>query len=94
MYSNTVTLIGFLGGDPDRRQTKNNNTFTVLSLATKTSWKNKKLASGNREPSGIARLPTASWPTSRRRSRKARMCKPRVSFVAASTRSRSKARRK
>jgi single-strand DNA-binding protein len=42
MYSNTVTLIGFLGGDPDRRQTKNNNSFTVLSLATKTSWKNKQ----------------------------------------------------
>ena len=42
MYSNTVTLIGFLGGDPDRRQTKNNNTFTVLSLATKASWKNKQ----------------------------------------------------
>jgi single-strand DNA-binding protein len=42
MYLNTVTLIGFLGGDPDRRQTKNNNTFTVLSLATKASWKNKQ----------------------------------------------------
>jgi len=42
MYSNTVTLIGFLGGDPDRRQTKNNNTFTVLSMATKASWKNKQ----------------------------------------------------
>lgn len=42
MYLNTVTLIGFLGGDPDRRQTKNNNTFTILSLATKTSWKNKQ----------------------------------------------------
>lgn len=42
MYSNTVTLIGFLGGDPDRRETKNNNAFTVLSLATKTSWKNKQ----------------------------------------------------
>ena len=42
MYLNTVTLIGFLGGDPDRRQTKNNNSFTVLSLATKASWKNKQ----------------------------------------------------
>jgi len=42
MYLNNVTLIGFLGGDPDRRQTKNNNTFTILSLATKTSWKNKQ----------------------------------------------------
>lgn len=42
MYSNTVTLIGFLGADPDRRQTKNNNSLTVLSLATKTFWKNKQ----------------------------------------------------
>ena len=42
MYLNTVTLIGFLGGDPDRRQTKNNTAFTVLSLATKRSWKNKE----------------------------------------------------
>ncbi len=42
MYLNTVTLIGFLGGDADRRQMKNNNTFTVLSLATKRSWKNKE----------------------------------------------------
>jgi single-strand DNA-binding protein len=41
MYLNTVTLIGFIGGEPGR-QTKNNNTFTVLSLATKTSWKNKQ----------------------------------------------------
>lgn len=42
MYLNTVTLIGFIGGEPDRRQAKNNSTFTVLSLATKTSWKNKQ----------------------------------------------------
>jgi single-strand DNA-binding protein len=42
MYLNTVTLIGFLGGDPDRRQTKNDTAFTVLSLATKRSWKNKE----------------------------------------------------
>jgi single-strand DNA-binding protein len=42
MYLNTVTLIGFLGGDADRRQGKNNSTFTVLSIATKASWKNKQ----------------------------------------------------
>jgi single-strand DNA-binding protein len=39
---NTVTLIGFLGGDPDRRQTQNYHSFVVLSLATKASWKNKQ----------------------------------------------------
>lgn len=42
MYVNTATLMGFIGADPDRRQTKDNNNFTVLSLATKTSWKNKE----------------------------------------------------
>ncbi|MBV8892332.1 MAG: single-stranded DNA-binding protein [Acidobacteria bacterium] len=42
MYLNTVTLIGFLGSDADRRQSKNNSTFTVLSIATKASWKNKQ----------------------------------------------------
>ena len=39
---NTVTLMGFVGADPNRRQTKDNNSFTVLSLATKASWKNKE----------------------------------------------------
>lgn len=42
MYLNTVTLMGFVGADPNRRQTKDNNSFTVLSLATKASWKNKE----------------------------------------------------
>lgn len=43
IYLNTVTLIGFIGSEPDSRQTKDNKTFTVLSLATKTSWKNKQI---------------------------------------------------
>jgi single-strand DNA-binding protein len=42
MYQNRSTLTGFLGKDAECRSTKTNNIpYTVLSLATKTSWKNK-----------------------------------------------------
>lgn len=41
MYQNRITLIGFLGGDAEVR-TVNNATFTALSLATKSSYKDKK----------------------------------------------------
>ncbi|MGB6690530.1 MAG: single-stranded DNA-binding protein [Terracidiphilus sp.] len=41
MYQNRVTLIGFLGQDAVTR-TANNASFTVLSLATKSSYKDKK----------------------------------------------------
>lgn len=41
MYLNRVTLIGFLGSDAEVR-TVNNSTFTLLSLATKSSYKDKK----------------------------------------------------
>lgn len=41
MYANRVSLIGFLGKDAEVRTTKNQNSFTVLSLATKRSWKDK-----------------------------------------------------
>jgi single-strand DNA-binding protein len=38
MYSNKVTLIGFLGNDAEVR-TNNNRSLTTLSLATKSSYK-------------------------------------------------------
>jgi single-strand DNA-binding protein len=38
MYQNKVTLIGFLGGNPEVR-TNDNRSFTTLSLATKSSYK-------------------------------------------------------
>ncbi len=40
MYFNKVALIGFLGSDAEARTTKNGASYTVLSLATKRSWKN------------------------------------------------------
>jgi single-strand DNA-binding protein len=41
MYLNRITLIGFLGNDATNLTT-NNSSFTVLSLATKSSYKDKK----------------------------------------------------
>jgi single-strand DNA-binding protein len=40
MYQNKVNLIGFLGSDAEVR-TANNRSFTTLSLATKSSYKDK-----------------------------------------------------
>lgn len=42
MYKNKSTLMGFLGGDAVTRIGKNDKPFTTLSLATKTSRKNKE----------------------------------------------------
>ncbi len=40
-YLNAVTLVGFVGADPERQQAKENGAkFTVLSVATQRSWKN------------------------------------------------------
>ena len=41
MYQNKVTLIGFLGSDAEVL-TANNHSFTTLSVATKSSYKDKK----------------------------------------------------
>ena len=42
MYSNRVTLTGFLGQNAEVKSTRNHNSFTVLSLATKRSWKDRE----------------------------------------------------
>ena len=47
MYQNRATLIGFLGKDAEVKTTRNNASFTVLSLATKRSWKDRE--SGERK---------------------------------------------
>jgi single-strand DNA-binding protein len=40
-YLNSVTLVGFVGSDPEQRQAKGNGSkFAVLSVATQRSWKN------------------------------------------------------
>ncbi len=40
MYKNSVDLIGFVGGEPESRNTQNGTAMTTFSLATKASWKN------------------------------------------------------
>ncbi len=47
MYQNRATLIGFLGKDAEVKSTRSNTSFTVLSLATKRSWKDRE--SGDRK---------------------------------------------
>lgn len=42
MYLNHVTLTGFLGADAETRASKSNVDFAVISLATKTSWKDRE----------------------------------------------------
>ncbi|HWB84386.1 MAG TPA: single-stranded DNA-binding protein [Bryobacteraceae bacterium] len=38
---NRITLIGYLGKDAEQRTTRNNVTFTVLSLATSKFWNDR-----------------------------------------------------
>jgi single-strand DNA-binding protein len=42
MYLNRITLIGFIGKDAEPRVTRNQVGFTVLSIATKSSWKDRE----------------------------------------------------
>jgi single stranded DNA-binding protein len=42
-YMNSVTIIGFVGAHPEQRQAKaNGSKFTVLSVATQRSYKNRE----------------------------------------------------
>jgi single-strand DNA-binding protein len=42
MFLNRATLIGYLGGDAEIRTGKNDQKFTTLSIATKTSYKDEE----------------------------------------------------
>ena len=39
MYENKVQLIGYLGKNPEHKNTKSDRKFAVLSLATQRAWK-------------------------------------------------------
>lgn len=41
MFDNSVRLIGFVGKDAEVKTTKTQREFTILSLATTASWKDK-----------------------------------------------------
>jgi hypothetical protein len=53
MYQNRATLIGFLGKDAEVKSTRNNASFTVLSLATKRSWKGRESGDRNTGPNAV-----------------------------------------
>jgi single stranded DNA-binding protein len=41
MYLNSVTIVGFVGADPEQSQSRSSNAkFTILSVATRRAWKN------------------------------------------------------
>jgi single-strand DNA-binding protein len=40
MYQNRISLIGFVGNDVQLKSTKNGTSVAILSVATKSSWKN------------------------------------------------------
>ncbi|SRR5258708_23903880 len=42
LYENTIRLKGFLGKDAETKAARNGKTFTILSLATKSSYKDKQ----------------------------------------------------
>ena len=42
LYENNIKLKGFLGKDAENFATKQQKTFTVLSLATKSGYKDKQ----------------------------------------------------
>jgi single-strand DNA-binding protein len=42
MYQNRISLIGFVGNDVQLKSTKQGTSVAVLSVATKSSWKNSK----------------------------------------------------
>jgi single-strand DNA-binding protein len=42
LYENKITLKGYIGKDAENFATKQQKTFTVLSLATKSGYKDKK----------------------------------------------------
>lgn len=42
LYKNTIKLKGFVGKDAERKSTGNGSTLTTFSLATKSSYKDKR----------------------------------------------------
>jgi single-strand DNA-binding protein len=42
LYENKITLKGFIGKDAESFATRNHTTFVILSLATKSGYKDKK----------------------------------------------------
>ena len=42
MYLNRLSIMGFLGADAEKKSTASGQTYTLFSIATKTSWKDER----------------------------------------------------
>jgi single-strand DNA-binding protein len=42
MYLNRLSILGFLGADGEKKSTASGQIYTILSVATKTSWKDNQ----------------------------------------------------
>ena len=89
MYQNKVTLIGFLGSNPEVR-TNDNRSFTTLSLATKSSYKKDDKYISHTEWHRCVVFGKL-W-SSPKRSRKAHMSRWKANCAAGSTRARRRTR--
>lgn len=66
LYTNNVTLKGFLGKDAETIATKQGRSLTVLSLAPSPATRTSRRTSGSTTPSGTASSHSAHPPTTRR----------------------------
>jgi single-strand DNA-binding protein len=63
-YLNSVTIVGFVGADPEQRQARNNGSkFTVLSVATQRSWKNAEDEWVSKVEWHASRFYALAWPS-------------------------------
>jgi hypothetical protein len=83
---NRATLTGYLGQDAVLRAARNQTPFTVLSLATHRTWKDRN--SGERQSVTTWHrcvLSSANLPTTRAHSPKARLSNSKARFASVST---------
>jgi len=85
MYSNRVTLIGFLGKDPEVHNTRNQAPFTVLSLATKRGWKDRESGEYKSQTTWDRCVFSAKLPNTQRNQPKTRTFRSNASFIPVST---------
>ena len=81
MQKNSVELIGFLGKDGQVKQSNNSN-FTLLSVATKESWKNKETAPTIHARNGMMSSAPRSWAITQPPFRRGCTFKSRALFAA------------
>ena len=61
MYSNRVMITGFVGRDAETHTTRNDSSFTTLSVATKRSWKNRETGTYESQTTCVVFGPQAAF---------------------------------